>query len=749
MVYLVTTQKELFENELYTIISIDKALEIMQSWDVIQVDSETNGRDPHLCDFLCFQFGNKAADTQIVVDCSCTDIKLCKNLLESKFLIGQNLKFDLQFLYKYGIVPRNVYDTMIVEQLLYLGYPVAGKPGGISYALNAIAQRRLNVDIDKTVRGEIIWRGLDSSVIQYAAGDVTYLEDIRDSQLIDLKKKDCEKAAELENRFVPVISYLEWCGIKLDQEKWKEKMESDLSNLQKAEEALNKFVESRANGTQIGYSNEEKVLLQSYEVATGKTETSGRSDDVIIPNSQTVEEIDAPYFGTIRQTYAKVIRKYPFVKIDTQGDLFSGFNTAPQCIINWASSKQVVAFAKYLGFNTETKDKKTGESKDSVLEKALSVQKGINDEFLKLYFAYQEYAKVVSSFGQGHLDAVNPLTGRIHSTFKQLGAASGRMSCGSTQPNTDLEKYKKLPKGSCKYPNLQQLPSDDTTRSCFVAPEGHLMVSADFSALESRLGADIYQEKEMLKEFLEGSGDMHSLCAKMVFAEELKDVEVKDIKKVRPDLRKKVKSVEFAKQFGGSAFAIAGSLGCSMEEAQKFSDYYDQGFSGVTNYKKKGSRFVRENGYVLMCEHTGHKMYWYDHEEWKQRQAKYQSSDWSWDNYRQKHKGTGDWVEQQVKMHFKAAAKWDRMALNGPTQGSGACIIKESACMLFDWIMDNNLFEKVNLCALVHDEIVCDYPEELQEFPQILEKLMQQAAAKYCKSLPIPAEAAVGDHWIH
>ena len=688
MVYLVTTQEELFENELYTIISADNALDMMQSWDVIQVDSETNGRDPHLCDFLCFQFGNKAADTQIVVDCSCVDIRLYKNLLELKFLIGQNLKFDLQFLYKYGIVPRNVYDTMIVEQLLYLGYPVVGKPGGISYSLNAIAQRRLNVDIDKTVRGEIIWRGLDSSVIQYAAGDVMYLEDIRDSQLIDLKKKDCEKAADLENRFVPVISYLEWCGIKLDQDKWQEKMRQDQKNLNQSLEALNQFTIKHPNLKQFTY-------------------------------------------------------------VDLQGDLFSGFNTEPICTVNWSSSQQVIKIAKILGFNTETKDKKTGESKDSVLEKALSVQKGINDEFLKLYFAYQEYAKVVSSFGQGHLDAVNPLTGRIHSTFKQLGAASGRMSCGSTQPNTDLEKYKKLPKGSCKYPNLQQLPSDDVTRSCFVAPEGHLMVSADFSALESRLGADIYQEKEMLKEFLEGSGDMHSLCAKMVFAEELKDVEVKDIKKVRPDLRKKVKSVEFAKQFGGSAFAIAGSLGCSMEEAQKFSDYYDQGFSGVTNYKKKGSRFVRENGFVLMCEHTGHKMYWYDHEEWKQRQAKYQSSDWSWDNYRQKHKGTGDWVEQQVKMHFKAAAKWDRMALNGPTQGSGACIIKESACMLFDWIMDNNLFEKVNLCALVHDEIVCDYPAGLQEFPQILEQLMQQAAAKYCKSLPIPAEAAVGPYWIH
>ena len=627
MVYLVTTQEELFENELYTIISADKALEMMQSWDVIQIDSETNGRDSHLCDFLCFQFGNKKADTQIVVDHSCVDIKLYKNLLESKFLIGQNLKFDLQFLYKHGIVPRNVYDTMIVEQLLYLGYPVAGKPGGISYALNAIAQRRLNIDIDKTVRGEIIWRGLDSSVIQYAAGDVMYLEDIRDSQLIDLKKKDCEKAAELENRFVPVIAYLEWCGIMLDTKKWQAKMDSDLANLKKAEEALNSFVEKRANGVNLGYSVQENTLIRTYNVASGTFNDYSREGDIIIPNTITEVEEHIPYFGVVRKTYAQVVRKYPFVKIDTQGDLFTGFNTKPQCIINWASSKQVVVFAKYLGFDTSTKDKKTGEDKDSVLEKHLATQKGINDEFLNLYFAYQEYAKVVSSFGQGHLDAVNPLTGRIHSTFKQLGAASGRMSCGSTQPNTDLEKYKKLPKGSCKYPNLQQLPSDDVTRSCFVAPEGHLMVSADFSALESRLGADIYQEKEMLKEFLEGSGDMHSLCAKMVFAEELKNVEVKDIKKVRPDLRKKVKSVEFAKQFGGSAFAIAGSLGCSMEEAQKFSDYYDQGFSGVTNYKKKGSRFVRENGYVLMCEHTGHKMYWYDHEEWKQRQAKYQSSD--------------------------------------------------------------------------------------------------------------------------
>lgn len=688
MIYLVTSQTELFQDDLYTIITKEAALKMMQSWDVIQIDSETNGRDAHICDFLCFQFGNRTADAQIVVDCSTVDIKYFKNLIEDNLVIGQNLKFDLQFLYNYGIVPRQVYDTMIVEQLLYLGYPPAGKPGGISYALNAIAQRRLGIDIDKTVRGEIIWRGLDLSTIRYAAGDVQYLEDIRDSQLIDLANQDLFKAAELENRFVPVIAYLEWCGIMLDTQRWKAKMESDNAHLKEAIDNLNKFI-------------------------------------------------------------VKTPELKKFWYVDSQGDLFTGFSTTPIVTVNWASSKQVIEIAKILGFDTAAKDKKTGEDKDSVLEKHLAMQQGVNDEFLQYYFRYKEHEKVVSSFGQGHLNAVNPRTGRIHSTFKQLGAASGRMSCGSTQSNTDLEKLKHLPSGSCKYPNLQQLPSDEVTRSCFIAPPGHKMVSADYAALESRLGADIYQEKEMLKEFLEGSGDMHSLCAKMVFAEELKDIEVKDIKKLRPDLRKKVKSVEFAKQFGGSAFAIAGSLGCSMEEAQKFSDYYDKGFSGVTNYKKKGSRFVRENGYVLMCEHTGHKMYWYDHKEWKERQDKFQSSEWSWDNYRQKHKGTGDWVEQHVKMHFKAAAKWDRMALNAPTQGSGSIIIKEAACMLFNWILLTNNFNKVHLCALVHDEMVCTYPEELDQFPTFLEAIMQNAASKYCKSLPIPAEAAVGDHWIH
>ena len=95
-----------------------------------------------------------------------------------------------------------VYDTMIVEQLLYLGYP----SGQISYSLKEIAWRRLNVDLDKSIRGQIIWRGLDEEVIKYAANDVVYLYDIMKSQIEDLKKQGLLVASKVECDFVPVIA---------------------------------------------------------------------------------------------------------------------------------------------------------------------------------------------------------------------------------------------------------------------------------------------------------------------------------------------------------------------------------------------------------------------------------------------------------------------------------------------------------------------------------------------------------------
>ena len=685
MVYVVTKQQELFEPTEYKIISAEESLSLLKDCEVLQFDSETNGRNARICDILCVQFGNKKKDFQIVVDCTTIDINLYKDILESKLLIGQNLKFDLQFLYNYSIIPRKVYDTMIVEQLLYLGYP----SGIISYSLASIAERRLGIHIDKSIRGQIIWRGLDSQVIIYAANDVKWLEDIMWSQIKDCKEKECLVGAKLECDFVPSIAYLEWCGIKLDEDKWKAKMKKDKESLELAETKLNNFVTSNPKLSK-------------------------------------------------------------FTEVNLQGDLFSGFNTDPICTINWSSSRQVVEIAKVLGFNTVVQDKKTGEDKDSVIEKHLSNQKGVNDEFLKLYFDYQEHAKVVSSFGQGHLDSINPKTGRLHTVFRQLSTSSGRLSCGSNQSDDDLCKFKKLSKGSCSYPNLQQLPSDETTRHCFVAPEGYKMVSADFSAEESRLGADIYQDKEMLKEFIEGSGDMHSLFAWMVFRKECEELGctcVADVKSKAPKWRKAVKAVEFAWMFGAAAPTIAQSANCTLEEAEQYIRNLEKGFSGVSKFASEGSKFVRKNGYIIICPLTGHKKYWWDHNKWLERQKSFTPE--FWEEYKLKHKGTGDSIAQEIRTHFQAAAKYDRDARNVVTQGTGAIIMKDAMTSLFNWIVDNNYFDIVHICCSVHDELVLDYPSYLENIPKLLEKTMEESAAKYCKSLPIPAEASVNTYWVH
>ena len=137
MIYLVTGNLQLFKSDEYSLISLEESLNKLSTWKMFQFDSETTGRNPHINDFLCIQFGNIEGTEQIVVDTTTVNVLNYKDYIESNFMIGQNLKFDIQFLYKYNIIPRKVYDTMIVEQLLYMGYPA----GIISYSVKSIAER--------------------------------------------------------------------------------------------------------------------------------------------------------------------------------------------------------------------------------------------------------------------------------------------------------------------------------------------------------------------------------------------------------------------------------------------------------------------------------------------------------------------------------------------------------------------------------------------------------------------------------
>ena len=529
----------------------------------------------------------------------------------------------------------------------------------------------------------------------YAAGDVVYLEDIRDQQMKECEQKTCKVAAQVENAFVPVIAYLEWCGIRLDTKKWQMKMYDNEKKRDESLEKLNQWVVDyfkSHGGTSDGFIETDYTIMEKFDTqcvwhdippgVTGNEHVyEERSKDPILG------------FDYLRK-YIKIKKKCDYVTVNTQGNLFDGFDLEPKCCINWASSRQTIPFFQMLGFDTTAKDKKTGDAKDSVVEKVLAKQKGIADDFLKLYFAYKEKFKDCSTYGQNYIDAINPKTDRIHTTFWQLGAASGRMSCGSRNTNTDLAHLKGIAPSRCKYVQLQNLPSDEITRGAFVPKRGNLMTACDYSALESRLGADIYDEPEMLEEFLNRSGDMHSLCAKLVFHEELKDIPIEEIKDKRPDLRKKVKPIEFSQQFGGGAGAVADALGCSREEAQKFVKAYADGFKGITEFKKKGSAFVRSNGYVLICKHTGHKLYWEDFKKWREIE--------DLPEYIYKR----EYTSEERKEHEGAAAKWDRMALNAPTQGTGIAILKLSMTLFFKRLVKEGYFGQVLLCNLVHDKLL-------------------------------------------
>ena len=693
MIYLVSnTIKDLLDD--IKPLSVKESIDMISMWPVVQFDTETTGLDCHICKLTSMQFGYKdyksGESTQIVVDCQSIQPELYKEVIENSYLIGHNLKFDLEFLYNHGIVPLDVYDTMICEQTLYLGY----KPGRVSFSLYHVLLRNTGKELDKSYQSQIATKGLTIEGIRYAANDVVYLQDIRKVQMNIARDRECLKAFIVENRFVPAIAYLEWCGVHLDEKKWREKMKGDQEFLSATLTKLDDYVRSHTT--------------LSSEFVSSVAEPS--------------------LFDTDGSSYTK------------------------KCTIDWNSSKQVIPVFQRLGFNTETKDKKTKKLKDSVDEKTLGHQKGIDDEFLKLYFDYKGAEKTVSSYGQGHLNLINPRTGRLHTTFHQIGTVTGRMSSGSSAKNVDLAKAKGLKEDEVSYCNLQNLPArgepGKITRACFTATEGNVFVSCDYSAEESRVQADVWNEKSLLDSFANGI-DTHNLYAKMCFPEELKDVDVKDVKKVRPDLRQAAKSAEFAVGYGSDGSSIATTIGLPVEKARAMVQGILKGMPGMAAYKKKTAKFLKEHGYIVINPITGHRVYWPEWASWKVEEDKFDRH--FWDDYAVYHKGTNDDVAQMVRKHISAGHDWfEKNVLNYPIQGGSAIVLKQAAADLFEWVVKHGYFGKILFCVFVHDEIDAECPVELsEEFSKVITSLMERAAAKYYKRLPIPASCDINSYWVH
>lgn len=430
MIYLITNQTKLFESEKIKLTTKEYLLDWLKDKTEIEVDTETESSkikktlpDPYRHKMLCIQIGN--FEDQFVIDRNTTDIQFLKPVLENPNVVKLfvNAMFDIRYILHEGINIKNVYDLFLAEMLLTLNMT---KEEGYR-SLKGMAMRYCNIDLDKTIRGEIHWRGLDESVVTYAANDVKYLGKIKEIQYQEILKCNLEKALSLQNLFIISLAKMAYKGFKLDVQKW----------------------------TDLAVSNKKKLHNKFYELEKFVCENHAKD-------------------------------------ISLQMNLFGDANTG----IDWDSPKQVAIFFRKLKIPLEVIDKKTGEFKDSTEYKHL---KKFEKQYpiLPIFFEYKEFQKSCTTYGLDFLKWINPITGRIHGEFFPI-LKTGRISSNN--------------------PNLQNIPSEDDYRSCFVAEKDKVLIICDYSQQEPRIVADKCQDPALVNLFLNGDGDTHSDVASKMYS---------------------------------------------------------------------------------------------------------------------------------------------------------------------------------------------------------------------------------------
>ena len=394
MKYLISNNELLFSA--FKKISLSEGIDLLTPLQEVNLDTETTGLNCHQDKLVLIQLGNK--EIQVLIDIVSFNFKIPEALKvylnnSKQLFVFQNAKFDLKFLLKQEVIITRVYDTMLAETILTNGLQLAGRD------LSSLCKKYLGFPLDKTLQDKITVN-ITEDVLEYGAKDIMVLTPIKKLQILEIEKLELTKALDLDNSFVPVLAYIEFCGIKLDREKW-----------------VNIDTENRAT-----YIKQQRQL-----------------ESILLKNNK------LKYFSGML-------------------DLFEGTQT---CIINWNSPKQVIDVFKSFGIKTTKIEK--GKKKDSVEDSVLEPQ--VKDfEILGPYLDLKKMQKKISTYGLNWLKSIDSDTGRVHTIFKQL-MVTGRLSSGDKKTNS---------------PNLQNIPSDALTRSCFICEKGNKLIAADYSSKKNK-----------------------------------------------------------------------------------------------------------------------------------------------------------------------------------------------------------------------------------------------------------------------
>jgi len=333
-------------------------------------------------------------------------------------------------------------------------------------------------------------------------------------------------------------------------------------------------------------------------------------------------------------------------------------------VFNLSSPKQlqVILFEK-LGLPVK---KKTPKGVPSTAEEVL-VDLAESYELPKLLLEYRGLAKLKSTYTDKLPLMINPRTKRIHTSYHQAVAATGRLS------STD--------------PNLQNIPirseQGRKIRQAFITPKGYKMVAADYSQIELRIMAHLSADKGLLDAFNQGD-DVHKATAAEVFKVAPEDVSI--------DQRRSAKAINFGLIYGMSAFGLAKQLGINRVEAKEYIEHYFATYPGVQNYMEEVREKAREQGFVETV--YGRRLYL-------------------------------PGIKAANAIMRQAA---ERTAINAPMQGTAADIIKRAMLAVDTWLATGEFDAK--MIMQVHDELVFEVADnQVEEFTEKVIQIMQEAAS--------------------
>lgn len=353
---------------------------------------------------------------------------------------------------------------------------------------------------------------------------------------------------------------------------------------------------------------------------------------------------------------------------------------------NLASPKQLgeVLFDKLKLDPAAKKTKKTGQYQtgEEVLLKLAAKGHKIAEDIL----AFREMTKLKSTYVDALPQMINKKTGRVHTTYGQAVAVTGRLASNN--------------------PNLQNIPvrtdRGREIRKAFIPRDKkHVLLSADYSQIELRIVAAISGDKNMCEAFQQGK-DIHTATAARVYG-----VEEKEVTK---EMRYKAKSVNFGIIYGQGPFGLADSLGISRTEAKEIIDNYKKQFPGIQQYMDDMIRFAKDNGYVQTL--IGRKR----------------------------------WLRDINSSNQTVRSFAERNAINSPIQGTAADMIKLAMIKIHAAMKKEKM--KSVMILQVHDELVFDaLKEETRELKPLVIECMQ-TALPLPNHVPVIAECGEGHNWL-